>query len=109
MGSLFQSKMSSLLLIAMVVVFCLSCATQNQIATPENKSVNQVKTLQQQSTGSIPCPSEKIEITGYKINKVDGSAFWTAFGCDGNTYKCTRSAKDHQAANCQRVEPDLIN
>jgi hypothetical protein len=106
MKTLFQSKMSSLSMIAVVVVLWLGCATPG---TPENTSVKQIEMLQQQSAGKIPCPSQQIEITGYKINKADGSAFWTAFGCDGNTYKCSRSGKDHQGANCQRVEPDLIN
>ena len=109
MKTLLQSKMSSSLIIAIVVVFCLGCATQNQIETPENTSVKQIQIMQQQSAGTIQCPSEQIEITGYKINKTDGSAFWTAFGCNGNTYKCTRSSKDHQDVNCKKVEPDLIN
>lgn len=106
MRALFPSKMSLLSIIAVVVVLWLGCATPQ---TPENKSVKQIKSLQEESAGQIPCPSEQIEITGYKINKAAGSAFWTAFGCNGNTYKCTRSGKDHQGVNCQRVEPDLIN
>jgi hypothetical protein len=106
MKTLYQSKMSSLSIIAVVVVLWLGCATPGP---PENKSVKQIEMLQQQSATKIPCPSQQIEITGYKINKAEGSAFWTAFGCNGNTYKCTRSGKDHQGVNCQRVDPDLIN
>ncbi len=64
--------------------------------------------MQQQCTTIIPCPSEKIEITGYKINKADGSALWTAFGCDGKTYKCIRSDEDHQNVSYQWMDPDLI-
>ena len=109
MRTLFQSKMSSLLIIAVVVVLWLGCTTYNKFETSENKSVKQIEILQEQSAGKIPCPSEKIEITGYKINKSDGSGYWTAFGCDGKTYNCTRSSKDHQDVICRQVDPDLIN
>jgi len=106
MKTLFQSKMSSLLVIALVVVLWLGCATYE---SSENKSVKQIEILQEQSAGKIPCPSEKIEITGYKTSKSDGSGYWTAFGCDGKTYNCTRSGKDHLDVNCNEIDPDLIN
>jgi hypothetical protein len=104
-----QSNMSSLLIIAAVVVFWLGCATVNKVEQAQELSVKQIAILQEQSAGEIPCPPEKIEITGYKINKSDGSEYWTAFGCDGGTYSCKRSGKDHQAVNCEQEEPDLIN
>ncbi len=104
-----QSNMSSLLIIAAVVVFWLGCATVNKVEQAQEISVKQIEMLQQQSAGDIPCPPEKIEITGYKINKSDGNEYWTAFGCDGGTYSCTRSGKDHQDVNCERADPDLIN
>ena len=103
-----QSKLSSLLIIAAVAVLWSGCATVNKVEQAQEISVKQIEMLQQQSAGDIPCPPEKIEITGYKINKSDGNEYWTAFGCDGGTYSCTRSGKD-KAASCERADPDLIN
>ena len=109
MKTLFKSKMGSLLVVAVVIVFWLGCSTVNKVEQAQEKSVEQIEILQEQSAGEIPCPSEKIEITNYKINKSDGSGYWTAFGCDGKTYNCTRSSNDHQDVNCKQVDPDLIN
>jgi hypothetical protein len=96
-------------LVTAVAFLWLGCTDINQIEKAENKSVKQIEILQEQSAGKIPCPSEKIEITGYKVDKSDGSEYWTAFGCDGNTYNCVRSNKDDQDVNCKQVDPDLIN
>jgi hypothetical protein len=109
MKTLSQGKMSSLLMIiAVAIVFWLACATVNKVEQAQKISAEKIEMLQQQSAGDIPCPPEKIEITEYNINKSDGSAYWTAFGCDGGTYSCTRSGKD-KAVNCERADPDLIN
>ena len=109
MKTLFEGKMSSLPIIAVMIVLWFGCATYNNIETSEKKSSAEIATLQQQSAGEIPCPPEKIEITEYKIDKSNGTAYWTAFGCDGGTYNCTRSSKDDQAVNCERADPDLMN
>jgi hypothetical protein len=93
MKNMPQSNMSSLFIIAAVVVFWLGCATVNKVEQAQALSVKQIEMLQQQSAGDIPCPLEKIEITGYKINKSDRNEYWTAFGCDGRTYSCTRGCK----------------
>jgi hypothetical protein len=103
-----RSNMSSLLIIAAVVLFWSGCATVNKVEQAQEISAEQIEMLQQQSAGDIPCPPEKIEITGYKINKSDGNEYWTAFGCDGGTYSCTRNGKD-KAVNCERADPDLMN
>ncbi len=108
MKTLFEGKTSSLSILAAVIVLWLGCATVNKVEQAQEISAEQIEMLQQQSAGTIPCPPEKIEITGYKINKTDGSEYWTAFGCDGGTYSCTRSGKD-KAVNCERADPDLIN
>jgi hypothetical protein len=92
-----------------VIVLWLGCATYNEIETSEKKSSAQIEILQEQSAGEIPCPPDKIEITGFKINNSDGNENWTAFGCDGKTYNCTRSSKDVQNVNCEQADPDLIN
>ena len=109
MKTLFEVTKISLPMLAAVIVFWLGCTTVNKFEQSQEKSVKQIAILQQQSAGQIPCPPEKIEITEYKIDKSNGTAYWTAFGCDGGTYNCTRSSKDDQAVNCERADPDLMN
>ena len=109
MKILFEGKKGSVSILAAVIVLWLACATYNKIETSEKKSTAEIAILQQQSAGQIPCPPEKIEITEYEINKSDGSGYWTAFGCDGKTYSCTRRGKDLQDVNCEQADPDLIN
>jgi hypothetical protein len=109
MRTLFQIKMSSLLILAVTVVLWLGCATYNKFETSQKNSSAQIQMLQEQSSGNIPCPPEKIEITGYTINKSGGNGYWTAIGCDGKTYNCTRSGEDRQDVNCSPADPDLIN
>ena len=107
MKTLFQSKINSLLIIAAVVVLWLGCTTVNKVEQAENKSVQQMQILQEQSSGKtvgkIPCPPYEIEISEFKINKSDGSGYLTAF-CNGKTYKCVRGSKDHQDVNCQSID-----
>lgn len=99
----FQSKMSSLLIIASAVVVLWSgCTTVNQVEQAQNKSVQQMEILQEQSVGKIPCRSDEIEISEFKINKADGSGYWTAT-CLGKTYKCVRGKKDQTNTNDQDV------
>jgi hypothetical protein len=111
MKTLIQSKMGSLLLITVCVLW-LGCTTVNQVEQAENKSVQQMQILQEQSSGKtvgkIPCPPYEIEISEFKINKSDGSGYWTAF-CFGKTYKCTRGPsgqanKNNQNVNCERAD-----
>jgi hypothetical protein len=108
MKTLFQSKMSSLLIVAAVVFLCLGCTTVNQIEEAQNKSVQQMEILQEQSVGKIPCRSDEIEISEYKINESDGSGYWTA-ACLGKTYKCVRGKKDETNANDQEVTCEQID
>ena len=107
MKIMLQSKIGLLILSAVAFVWA-GCAQVNQFEKEENKSTMQIQMLQQQSSGQIPCPPEKIEITEYHFNKSDGNEYWTAFGCDGGTYDCTLSGKD-KAVNCERADPDLMN
>jgi hypothetical protein len=100
--TIFQSKISLLLVTAAVVVLWLGCTTYNQIEKAQNKSVKQMETLQEQSVGKIPCRSSEIEISEFKINKSDGSGYWIAF-CKGKTYKCVRGSKDQTNKNNQDV------
>jgi hypothetical protein len=109
MKTLFEGQKSSLLILPAVIVLWLGCATYNKIETSEKKSGAEIAILQQQSAGQIPCPPEKIEITEYEINKSDGSGYWTAIGCDGGTYSCTRRSNDPQDINCEQADPNLIN
>ena len=75
MKPLFQSKMSSLLVIVVAVVLWLGCAASNQVEKAQNKSVQQMETLQELSAGKIPCPSYQIEIPEHNINRTDGSGY----------------------------------
>ena len=108
MKTLFQSKMSSLLIVAAVVFLCLGCTTVNQIEEAQNKSVQQMEILQEQSVGKIPCRSDEIEISEFKINESDGSGYWTA-ACLGKTYKCVRGKKDQADTNDQDVTCEQID
>jgi len=54
MKTLFQSKKGSFLVIAVAVFLWLGCAASNQIEKAQNKSVQQMETLQEQSAGKIP-------------------------------------------------------
>ena len=103
MKTSIQSKMSSLVFITVGILW-LGCTTVNNVEQAENKSVQQMQILQQQSSGKtagkIPCPPYEIEISEFKINKSDGSGYWTAY-CFGKRYKCLRGSKDQ--ANKQDV------
>lgn len=109
MKTLFEGTKISLSIFAAVVVFWSGCTTVNKFEQSQEKSVKQIAILQQQSAGQIPCPPEKIEITEYEINKSDDSGYWTAIGCNGGTYNCTRRSKDPQDVNCEQADPNLIN
>ena len=105
MKTLFQSKKGSFLVIAVAVSLWLGCAASNQIEKAQNKSVQQMETLQEQSAGKIPCPSYQIEIPEHNINRTDGSGYWIAY-CFGETYKCTRGSKDPQDVTCEQIPPE---
>ncbi len=105
MKTLFQSKIGFSLVIAVVVVPWLSCSTVNKVEQAQNKSVQEMETLQEQSAGKIPCPSYQIEIPEHKINRTDGSGYWIAY-CFGKTYKCTRGSKAPQDVTCEQVPPE---
>ncbi len=71
----------------------------------------QIQTMQEQSVGKVPCPSERIEIIQYKINEADGSGYWMAL-CNGKTYKCRRDASDqtntiNKDVVCQGMETQM--
>lgn len=109
MKSLFQTKIGSLSVIVAAVVFlCLGCTTVNQIEEAQNKSVQQMEVLQGQSVGKIPCRSDEIEISEFKINESDGSGYWTA-ACLGKTYKCLRGKKGETDTNGQDVICEQID
>ena len=102
MKTLFQSKISSLLVIAVIVVSWLGCANINQ-----NDTAQQMQTLQEQSATQVPCPSSAIQIMpSYKIN-ADGSASWTAV-CYATVYQCTRSGKNNQNVSCEQIGPQPV-
>jgi hypothetical protein len=103
MKTLFRSKLDSLFLVAAVIVPLLGCSTVNTVEQAQNKSVQEIQTLQQQSAGIVPCPSYQIEIPQHEINRTDGSAKWTAY-CFGKTYKCGRTGKD-QNVTCEEIPP----
>ena len=109
MKTLFEVTKISLPMLAAVIVFWLGCTTVNKFEQSQEKSVKQIAILQQQSADQIPCPPEKIEITEYEINKSDGSGHWTAIGCNGGTYNCTRRSTNPQDVNCEQADPNLIN
>jgi hypothetical protein len=88
-----QSKVDSLVVIASLFVLWLGCSTVSKVEQAQQKSVEQMEVLQEQSAGKIPCRTNEIEISEFNINETDGSGYWTAF-CQGNTYKCVRSGKD---------------
>ncbi len=98
----FQSKINSLLVVATLFVFLAGCSTVSKVEQAQEKNVEQMEILQEQSAGKIPCRSNEIEISEYNVNKADGSGYWTAF-CQGNTYKCVRSGKD-QDAHCVPID-----
>ena len=75
MKTLFQSKKGSFLVIAVSVFIWLGCAASNQVEKAQNKSVQQMETLQELSAGKIPCPSYQIEIPEHNINRTDGSGY----------------------------------
>jgi len=54
MKTLFQSKKGSFLVIAVSVFIWLGCAASNQVEKAQNKSVQQMETLQELSAGKIP-------------------------------------------------------
>ena len=84
--------MKPLLITTVAILLSSGCTTSPQI-----------QTMQEQSVGKIPCPSEKIEIIQYKINEADGSGYWMAL-CNGRTYKCGRGASDQT----NTINPDVI-
>ncbi len=104
MKTLFQSRVGFFLVFVVVVVSWLGCSTVNKVEQAQNKSVQEMETLQKQSAGIIPCPPYQIEIPEHKINKVDGSAYWTAY-CFGKTYKCTRSSGKNPHVTCEEIPP----
>ena len=105
MKTMFQSKMSLLSIIAVAIVLWLGCAASNQVENAQNKSVQQMDTLQELSAGKIPCPSYQIEIPEHNINRTDGSGYWIAY-CFGKTYKCTRGSKAPQDVTCEEIPPE---
>ena len=105
MKTLFQSKKGSFLVIAVSVFIWLGCAASNQVEKAQNKSVQQMETLQELSASKIPCPSYQIEIPEHNINRTDGSGYWIAY-CFGETYKCTRGSKDPQDVTCEQIPPE---
>jgi hypothetical protein len=108
MKTMNQSKMSSLLIIAVAVVLWLGCANINQGGNVPDDSAQQMETLREQSATQVPCPSYAIQIMpSYKINKSDESASWTAV-CYANVYQCTRSGKDHQNVTCEQTGPQPV-
>lgn len=108
MKTMNQSKLSSLLIIAVAVVLWLGCTNINQGENAPVDSAQQMETLREQSATQVPCPSYAIQIMpSYKINKSDGSASWTAV-CYANVYQCTRSGKDHQNVTCEQTEPQPV-
>ena len=104
METLLQSKMSSLSVIAVVAFLWLGCAASSQVEKAENKSIQEMQKLQQQSVGKIPCRPYEIEVSEFKINKADGSGYWIAY-CLGKTYRCVRGSKDHQDVTCEQIPP----
>jgi hypothetical protein len=97
-----QSKINPLVVIATLFVFWLGCSTVSKVEQAQQKSVEQMEILKEQSVGKIPCRSNEIEISEFNINQADGSGYWTAF-CEGNTYKCVRSGKD-QDVHCVPID-----
>ncbi len=108
MKTLFQSKMSSLLIIAVAVVLWLGCANISQVENAPDDSIQQMETLREQTATQVPCPSYAIQIMpSYRINKSDESASWTA-DCYGDVYQCTRGGKDNQGVTCEQTEPQPV-
>ena len=108
MKTLFQSRMGSLLVIV-VVALCLGCGASSQVQKVEsaqNKSVQQIQALQEQTVGKIPCRADEIEIPEHKINRTDGSGYWIAY-CLGKTYKCVRG-KDNPNVTCEQIPAQLM-
>jgi hypothetical protein len=97
---IFRGKITSILMIAAVAFLWLGCGSK------------EIAILQEQSVGRIPCRTDEIEITEYKINKADGSGYWIAF-CNGKTYRCVRGKTDQTDTNnqdvvCERVDSPEI-
>lgn len=64
-----------------------------------------VQSLQDQSTGQIPCPADNIEVIEHKIDD-NGNATWTAL-CEGRTYSCEREGGQSGTVTCSEMESQM--